>query len=363
MIFFISRTPAGRLVRHSAATAAGGTKRAATTAPARAAHRGTKVAQLGAHVLPAGALGATLIVGGAVVSNAFAAPASGWQIWSPAETTLFARRENTVVTFDAQGREIRARESAASNGAAAGRARCLPGPWTPTRRCAWPAYPTTTIRPRRPKTCWSTKGSPATARRRLARRTRRGPGPRRRPGQRRRLDRDVGGPVPRARRRCTRAGWRVMTCMRWRRAAACWRRPGPTLFWRRRPVAPSFTVAAGLTLPPRALATCRRTAQLLVADDDGVLEIGPYGASAACSIGRPPRSPCAAAWRRRCTSDARLDLDAGSGAAARAGDRPPARMLACGASARVVSSRAGDGCLHVGRRRDLDGTGDGRGRS
>ena len=100
------------------------------------------------------------------------------------------------------------------------------------------------------------------------------------------------------------------------------------LLWRSADGGGSFRVAAGLVARPRALAVVDG-ARTLVADDDGVVEIGVDGAARGVL-------DCGGAVLAGCDGDALALAGDGvwawrvDGAAARVGDRPLARSLACG---------------------------------
>ena len=277
---------------------------------------------------------------------------------------LFALRGNTVVTFDAGGREIGAAPRSRRRRRRP-RGRRPSGRSTPTRRFAWPGLPDDESGPPRPKTPWPTKGSaPATARARVRRPRDRAhalaasawrttSGSRRRPAS-------TGDATARARGwRC--AGRDVIAVAAGGGAVAA---ATADLFWRRRRRRHVRGGRRAGRSRPRALAIVDDSARL-VATDDGVLEIGPYGvrrrvldqaADRARRLRRDWRSPSRATAPDRWTPGR---------AAGRAGDRPPARALACGGDARRALRRGGPRRLHLERRRDLveriEAAGTGRG--
>jgi hypothetical protein len=113
----------------------------------------------------------------------------------------------------------------------------------------------------------------------------------------------------------------------------------PDLLWRSTDGGGTFRVAAGLTARPRALAIVD-TARTLVANDDGVIEVGPHGTvRAVLERGSDALAVCGGMAMAFVGGDT---WTWSGGAPERAGDRPFARTLGCGNGQAARFVAAGD---------------------
>jgi hypothetical protein len=113
------------------------------------------------------------------------------------------------------------------------------------------------------------------------------------------------------------------------------------LLWRSTDGGGTFRVAAGLTARPRGLAIVDG-ARTLVASDDGVIEVGPYG-TVRTLLERGCDALAVCGDVTLAFADGGAWTWSGDAAPERAGARPPARTLACGQGDAARFVAAGDG--------------------
>ena len=261
---------------------------------------------------------------------------------SAGANTLFALRVERVVAFDGAGREIARCPRFEAPPPERPAAPAADGRSTPRRRCGWPGCPTTIRTRAEAEDVLDDEGLHAEAARATARPTTAiiAHALAASAGGRRRLDRDVGGRLSRARPAAARASrCRAATRSRSRRRPARSRSATEqsALALRRRRRVPG---RGGLAARPRALAVVDERAHA-GRDDDGVLEVGPYGVDAHRARSRRRRARGVRRRGARVRRRRRLDLDAATRRpGARATGRSRVRCRAATGAARASSRPA-----------------------